>query len=465
MSYAPPTLPHLPIISTPVQDEDETDTRKLPSTPSPQAVDELHSPTITSANRSDVVSKMLSPHLVTVNDDEVIVSSTTVSLPELYEAREDHDEYESDANSTRPSPANSPLITTSRRIPPMDIQQKMLYQSISSIASPIRAEDYMPQLEVGPEREVYFHHESLGIKISRHTDGYVRVLSVAPYRAIVGSALVREGQINEGDVVREVSNVNLRMPIDSAVWKLTVGLIKMAPRPLKFVVAKEFELREDECSFEDVGSTMTMSGSSNPTRAMIPWEDSSTQQPLHNAQSAQQDSRFGPTREINFFETALGVKLHHNSDGYVQIISVTPYQPFPNSPMARTGDMKAGDIVLEVGGVWDLREPLDDTSWGALIKFIRETRRPLCMIVADGDGLRISAPEEENEDEQRQEKEGESSTEADGDKEQDDVANNANQTPEISSSSVPSQEAPEICKALRDELSIDALQKGLEKDS
>ena len=58
------------------------------------------------------------------------------------------------------------------------------------------------------------------------------------------SEKIREGQIYEGDVVREVSDVNLRMPIDSAVWKLTVGLIKMAPRPLKFVVARESLLRK-----------------------------------------------------------------------------------------------------------------------------------------------------------------------------------------------------------------------------
>ncbi|KAL9190394.1 hypothetical protein ACHAXT_007605 [Thalassiosira profunda] len=368
-----------PIISTPLQDADETDSGKAPTTPSPQAVDELHSTAVTSANRSAEVSRLISDHLVEVNSDEIIVSSRTVTIPELEEAATDEhldSGSDGDAGVATPegTPLHSPEITTPKHIPPsVPIQHKMLYQSVQALASPIRAEDFMPQLCVGPEREVLFHTESLGIKISRCADGYVRVLSVTPYRA-VGSEKVREGDICEGDVVREVSDVNLRLPIDSAVWKLTVGLIKMAPRPLRFVVARELQFGED--------------GVGSEADAMHAGNRSSMHQPNRSSINAQNDARFGPMREILFREPCLGVKLHRNAEGYVQILSVAPYKSFPNSPWARSGEAKAGDIVLEVGGVWDLREPIDATSWGVLVKFIKETGRPLSMVVAEADCLK-----------------------------------------------------------------------------
>ena len=110
------STPQLMLITTPKDDDvvdnnsSNTNNKKAaslhPSTPSPSAVHEfdLNTPNtigsttssssslaITSANRSAVVSKMLSDHLVTVNDDEVIISSRSVSLPELEEQRHDND--------------------------------------------------------------------------------------------------------------------------------------------------------------------------------------------------------------------------------------------------------------------------------------------------------------------------------------------------------------------------------------
>jgi len=434
-----------------------------PSTPSPQCVDEFYhnsSEAITTANRSDIISRMLSDHYVTVNDDEVLVSSTTVTLPELEEATtttilmEDdesegvagaaaHGEHARRRSSNHDMPTfastaatSSPLIATPKNkdsVPPspstpvmsasssppatsttpntlIPIQHKLLYQCVSSFASPLlRTIQDQHQLSnlllhVGPEREVLFHTDSLGIKLSRHTDGYVRILSVTPYRAakknyhpsgsgnnaVVGSNnededdeqhKIRTGDIYAGDVVREVCGVDLRYPIDSAVWKMTVGLMKMAPRPLQFVVARELPRvneEEEEESPNDKAITPTSGNNSNKMN----------------------DSIFGPTREIHFLESCLGVKLHHSTEGYVQILSVTPYKSFPNSPLARIGEVYAGDIVLQVGGVWDLREPIDDTTWGVLIKFIRETRRPLSMVVADGNCLEEVEQVEEVEDEE-----------------------------------------------------------------
>ncbi|GKY98730.1 hypothetical protein MPSEU_000829300 [Mayamaea pseudoterrestris] len=89
----------------------------------------------------------------------------------------------------------------------------------------------------GAERQVTFLSEGLGIKLNRGSDGMVRVLSVTP--SSPGSPLVRRGDIVPGDVVRECAGVDLRRPITNIMWGDTVALVKMASRPITFVVAKE----------------------------------------------------------------------------------------------------------------------------------------------------------------------------------------------------------------------------------
>jgi hypothetical protein len=54
-----------------------------------------------------------------------------------------------------------------------------------------------------------------------------------------GSHIARKGDIGPGDVIRECAGVDLRRPITNIMWGDTVALIKMAPRPIAFVVAKE----------------------------------------------------------------------------------------------------------------------------------------------------------------------------------------------------------------------------------
>lgn len=285
----------------------------------------------------------------------------------------------------------------------------MLRLSVSSMvaSSPsMRREDMSPQLRVGPEREVLFHGQSLGIKISRCADGYVRVLSVTPVRAMTtqgptgerdgdgGSGKVREGDIFKGDVVREVGDVCLRTPIDASVWRLAVGLVRVAPRPLRLRVAREVPV-----------GTEAGDGDGRPAAADDPRTTSGPTRPppSPNAERARSDrERYGPTREVAFFEPSLGVKLHRTRDGQVRVLSVAPYRSFSGAPRTRTGEMRAGDVVLEVGGggggggVWDVREPLGDDGWAALIRYIRETGRPLRMVVADGEA---DASEEEEEEE------------------------------------------------------------------
>ena len=92
-------------------------------------------------------------------------------------------------------------------------------------------------LLVGPERPVTFLSEALGIKLNRGTDGIVRVMSVTPDTA--ASPIARQGKIEVGDIVREAAGVDVRRPITNIMWGDTVALIKMAPRPITLVVAKE----------------------------------------------------------------------------------------------------------------------------------------------------------------------------------------------------------------------------------
>ena len=82
-----------------------------------------------------------------------------------------------------------------------------------------------------------FLSESLGIKLNRGADGIVRVLSVTPEAP--GSPIARSGTIEVGDVVREAAGVDIRRPITNIMWGDTVALIKIAPRPITLVVAKE----------------------------------------------------------------------------------------------------------------------------------------------------------------------------------------------------------------------------------
>jgi hypothetical protein len=91
----------------------------------------------------------------------------------------------------------------------------------------------------GPEHTVEFLSESLGIKLNRGADGFVRVLWVAREDASSLYLARRGGPIEVGHVVREAAGVDLRRPITNVMWGDTVALVKMAPRPITLVVARE----------------------------------------------------------------------------------------------------------------------------------------------------------------------------------------------------------------------------------
>jgi hypothetical protein len=93
------------------------------------------------------------------------------------------------------------------------------------------------QVKYGPEREVLFLSDALGIKLNRGSDGLVRVIDISINAP--GSPIARQGKINAGDIVRECAGVDIRRPITNVMWGDTVALIKMAPRPIILVVAEE----------------------------------------------------------------------------------------------------------------------------------------------------------------------------------------------------------------------------------
>lgn len=500
----------LPCISTPQpRDDDVHKQHHASSTPSPSAVNEFHSgTTVNSANCSDVVSDLISDHLVTEymscsdgNDDSGGVGSSAVSLPELMEGSNDGDQNDASHKSD-----NGPAEDSQQ-------QQTTTTRSSSSLSSPSRSRIHAtysaatafqttlattssPHLHLGSERTVHFHTESLGIKLSRCADGHVRILSIAPYRPM-GNETVREGELYEGDVVREVSGVDLRMGIDSAVWKLTVGLIKMAPRPLRVVVASELE--EEIVEEEEVADEVKVACNGNVQNAPAEADtaNNETNATCKNANKEEDNAtllNLGPKRQIHYFESSLGVKLQHTPEGYVKVHSVTPISNTqPSLPLTRTGNIQEGDMVLEVGGVWDLYYPISIHAWGILVKFIRETRRPLCMVVAEDLGSlcppsldRLLESDEESsveEDEENGEAGDEKNasnadvsvgnddacdeTEPEPNTVQEDVDT---QDPEESEKSSPQEhelqaETPEICRVLNQQLSFDALQKELNKAS
>lgn len=94
------------------------------------------------------------------------------------------------------------------------------------------------RLKVGPERLVIFGEGPMGVKLNRGSDGVVRVLSTTQ----TNYQIILEGEIHVGDVVREMANVDLRRPLTNIMWGDTVALIKMAPRPISLVVARELSV-------------------------------------------------------------------------------------------------------------------------------------------------------------------------------------------------------------------------------
>ncbi len=117
---------------------------------------------------------------------------------------------------------------------------------------PLQSPTSPSSIAIGPERTVTFLSDAMGIKLNRGTDGLVRVLSVVDVPP--GSPILRKGDIHAGDLVREAGGIDLRRPITATMWGDTVALIKMAPRPISFVVAKELTSELMDSPINNIGS-------------------------------------------------------------------------------------------------------------------------------------------------------------------------------------------------------------------
>ena len=249
------------------RDQDVNITTKASSTPSPNAVQDFRNSAITNSNASDVVSDAIYEQLgVVVTDSEVIEYSSALALPELTEAYE-HTDFEYDDSRENDMDTSEDDVTkrcasrsrvnhsTKTNMTTITVGQRMLQQALSSLATPVPTDaEFITQMNVGNERQVLFYALSLGVTLNRGIDGYVRVVSASK----VDDDQVRDGDIFAGDIVREVNDVDLRMPIDMAVWKMTIALMKMAPRPLRMVLAEELtdqHADEEEINAESPSTT------------------------------------------------------------------------------------------------------------------------------------------------------------------------------------------------------------------
>mmetsp|Transcript_9015 Transcript_9015/g.18008 ORF Transcript_9015/g.18008 Transcript_9015/m.18008 type:complete len:908 (-) Transcript_9015:70-2793(-) len=289
------------------------------------------------------------------------------------------------------------------------------YADMSSVSSPRRPPK---NISLGTERLVQLYSsdpEDLGIEIEHSDDGYVRISSTA------GDGMF-EGTVHAGDIVCEIAGVNMRRPITEHMWRLTTGLMKVAPKPIEVIVAEEHASQEGdvetlgavvnvpEKNARDIDAENTQSPSL-VKQAMSMWQNlnlnGASKEEYHdspgngtsdtasmsdgNEGSAIQvhdpysdPERFGMERNIIFHTESLGVKLHRcPNEGIVQILHVEKSV----SEKVRGGDdngrLEVGDVIVEVGGV-DLRHKfIGPLEWADMVYFVQNVGRPLDIVVVE----------------------------------------------------------------------------------
>ncbi len=317
------------------------------------------------------------------------------------------------------------------------------YADMSSVSSP---RPTRKNIHLGTERLVQFYSsdpEELGIEIEHSDDGYVRILSTA------GDGMY-EGTVHVGDIVCEIAGVNMRRPITEHMWKLTTGLMKVAPRPIEVIVAaEELATSKERDEEEKLGAIETLpdkkdagkieaENTQTPSlvkQAMSVWQNlnlnGGSKEEYHDSPGSgtsdtasmsdgnegstvqipdpfSDPERFGVERSIIFNNESLGIKLHRcQNEGIVQILHVDQ-----NVSEVREGDdngrLDVGDVIVEVGGV-DLRHKfIGPLEWADMVYFVQNVGRPLDMVVVednhcarerDGDsGVTYNVEEELEED-------------------------------------------------------------------
>ena len=288
------------------------------------------------------------------------------------------------------------------------------YADMSSVSSP-----RLPRknISLGTERLVQFYSsdpEDLGIEIEHSDDGYVRISSTA------GDGMF-EGTVHVGDIICEIAGVNMRRPITEHMWKLTNGLMKVAPRPIEVIVASEHtSSQEDDEGALGVVENAPAKNSNNidaditqtPSivkQAMSMWQNlnlnGASKEEHHDSpgnetsetasmSDGNEDStiqvpdpysdpeRFGVERKIIFHTESLGIKLHRcPNEGIVQILQIdNVYEQMREGD--DNGRLDDGDVIVEVGGV-DLRHKfIGPLEWADMVYFVQNVGRPLDIVVA-----------------------------------------------------------------------------------
>ena len=289
------------------------------------------------------------------------------------------------------------------------------YADMSSVTSPRRPQK---NISLGTERLVQFYSsdpEDLGIEIEHSDDGYVRISSASEDGMF-------DGTVHMGDIVCEIAGVNMRRPITEHMWKLTTGLMKVAPKPIEVIVAAEQHAPQegDEETLGAVGNVPEkkadnidaeiMQTPSLVKQAMSMWQnlnlngaskeeyhdspgngtsDTASMSDGHEGSIVQlpdpysDPERFGMERNIIFHTESLGIKLHRcPTEGIVQILHVEQ-----NVSKNRDGDedgrLEVGDVIVEVGGV-DLRHKfIGPLEWADMVYFVQNVGRPLDIVIVE----------------------------------------------------------------------------------
>ncbi|KAL7501552.1 hypothetical protein ACHAWT_009821 [Skeletonema menzelii] len=287
------------------------------------------------------------------------------------------------------------------------------YADMSSVSSP-----RLPRknISLGTERLVQFYSsdpEDLGIEIEHSDDGYVRISSTS------GDGMF-EGTVHVGDIVCEIAGVNMRRPITEHMWKLTNGLMKVAPRPIEVIVASEHTLQEgDEVELGAAGNVpekksgnidaditqtpsivkqamsmwqnLNLNGASkeeyhdspgNGTSDTASMSDGNEGSTIQVPDPYSDPERFGLERNIIFHTESLGIKLHRcPNEGIVQILQVDNIYKHVRGG-DNNGRLDVGDVIVEVGGV-DLRHKfIGPLEWADMVYFVQNVGRPLDIVVA-----------------------------------------------------------------------------------
>jgi hypothetical protein len=230
-----------------------------------------------------------------------------------------------------------------------------------------------------------------------------------------------EGTVHVGDIICEIAGVNMRRPITEHMWKLTNGLMKVAPRPIEVIVASErTSSQEDDEGALGVVENAPAKNSDNidaditqtPSivkQAMSMWQNlnlnGASKEEHHDSpgnetsetasmSDGNEDStiqvpdpysdpeRFGVERKIIFHTESLGIKLHRcPNEGIVQILQIdNVYEQMREGD--DNGRLDDGDVIVEVGGV-DLRHKfIGPLEWADMVYFVQNVGRPLDIVVA-----------------------------------------------------------------------------------